>query len=411
MADIALVGGRVLVDAASVAIARADGARGEGEGTDRSLLDSELVDGMAVLLDGARIAAVVPADDPRVRAAAARVDLHGHTLLPGFIDAQVNGGGGVLFNNAPTVETIARIGAAHRRFGTTGFLPTLISDAPDAMRRAIAAVRQAIAAGEPGVLGIHLEGPYLAPARKGTHDAGTFRVPDADEIALATSLDNGVTLITLAPERVGTGTVRALAARGALVAAGHTEGSYAQIRAGLDAGVRGFTHLYNAMSPLQGREPGAVGAALEDRASWCGLIADGVHVHDAALRLAIAAKPRGKAFLVTDAMPPVGAEFFEGAARDYALYGQVIALREGALRNADGALAGSALDMATAVRNAVRRLGLGLDEAARMASTYPAAFLGIDRMRGRIAPGLAADLVLVDEDVRVLRTWIGGRSD
>src|SRR5690606_11268746 len=273
----------------------------------RVLLDAGFADDVAVLLEAGRVRAVVEADDPVLRDAT-RLDLAGGLLVPGFIDAQVNGGGGVLFNNAPTLEGVAAIARAHRRFGTTGLLPTLISDRVEVMREAIAAVRDAIAQRVPGVLGIHLEGPYLAPARKGTHDAGMFRAPDADEIALATSLDNGVTLLTLAPEQLPAATLAALLARGAIVAAGHTAASHAQVRAGLDAGIRGFTHLFNAMSPLQGREPGAVGAALEDRDNWCGIIVDGVHVHPASLRVALAAKPRGKLFLVTDAMPMVGAD-------------------------------------------------------------------------------------------------------
>lgn len=368
----------------------------------RVLADEEIRDGLAVLVEGSRIVAVVREDDARLRDAE-RHDLQGGTLLPGFIDAQVNGGGGVLFNNAPDVDAIRRIGAAHRRFGTTGFLPTLISDDLEVMRKAIAATKDAIAQGVPGVLGIHLEGPYLAPARKGTHDVGKFRVPDAEELAAVTALDEGITLITLAPERVPVASIRALVERGAIVAAGHTAGSYDEIRAGLEAGVSGFTHLYNAMSPLQGREPGAVGAAMEDRDSWCGVIVDGVHVHPASLRVALAAKPRGKIFLVTDAMPPVGADD-----PSYELYGEVITVKDGVVRNAAGSLAGSALDMATAVRNAVDMLGLSLAEAARMASTYPAQFLGLGETHGRIAAGYHADLVLFDDNMQVVRTWIGG---
>ncbi|WP_226467665.1 N-acetylglucosamine-6-phosphate deacetylase [Luteimonas panaciterrae] len=368
----------------------------------RVLADEEIRDGLAVLVEGSRIVAVVREDDARLRDAE-RHDLQGGTLLPGFIDAQVNGGGGVLFNNAPDVDAIRRIGAAHRRFGTTGFLPTLISDDLEVMRKAIAATKDAIAQGVPGVLGIHLEGPYLAPARKGTHDVGKFRVPDAEELAAVTALDEGITLITLAPEQVPVASIRALVERGAIVAAGHTAGSYDEIRAGLEAGVSGFTHLYNAMSPLQGREPGAVGAAMEDRDSWCGVIVDGVHVHPASLRVALAAKPRGKIFLVTDAMPPVGAND-----PSYELYGEVITVKDGVVRNAAGSLAGSALDMATAVRNAVDMLGLSLAEAARMASTYPAQFLGLGETHGRIAAGYHADLVLFDDSMQVVRTWIGG---
>lgn len=372
----------------------------------RVLVEDGFRDDLAVLLDEAgAIAALLPAARARLQAGDVQ-DLGGGWLLPGFIDAQVNGGGGVLFNNDTSVEAIAAIGHAHRRFGTTGFLPTLISDDAGVMARAIAATRAAIAAGVPGVLGVHLEGPYIAPARKGTHDAARFRVPDAPETAMATALDNGVTLITLAPERVPLDTIREMVARGAIVVAGHTAGSYEDVRGGLDAGLRGFTHLFNAMSPLQGREPGAVGAALEDRDSWCGLIVDGVHVHPGSLRVALAAKPRGKLFLVTDAMPMVGADD-----PSFALYGEVITAVDGVVRNAAGALAGSALDMATAVRNCVELVGLPLAEAARMAATYPAEFLGLGDRLGRIAPGYQADLVLLDEALRVRSTWIAGARE
>lgn len=368
----------------------------------RVLADRGIEDGLAVLVEAGRIAAVTTSEQAVQRADDVH-DLRGASLLPGFIDCQVNGGGGVLFNNATDAEALRRIGSAHRKFGTTGFLPTLISDDVERMREAIAATREAIIEGVPGVLGIHLEGPYLADARKGTHDASKFRVPDADEIALATALDNGITLITLAPERVGPETIRAFVQRGALVCAGHTAASYEQARAGIEAGISGFTHLYNAMSPLTGREPGAVGAALEDARAWCGVIVDGHHVHPASLRVALAAKPRGKVFLVTDAMPPVGADD-----PSYELYGETITARDGVVRNAAGSLAGSALDMATAVRNSVTMLGVPLEEAARMASAYPAQFLGIDDRYGRIAPGYRADLVALDADLQVIDTWIAG---
>ena len=368
----------------------------------RVLAGEDFVEGHAVVLAGGAIEAVV--DAAGLPGDVAREDLGGDWLLPGFIDAQVNGGGGVLFNNTPTVEGVRAIARAHRRFGTTGLLPTLITDDLDAMRAGIGAVRQAIDAGEPGILGIHLEGPWLAEARKGTHDASRFRVPDADEIALATSLGNGVTLVTLAPERVPADTIRALAAGGAIVAAGHTDADYARARAGIEAGITGFTHLYNAMSPLQGRAPGVVGAALEDRGSWLGVIADGVHVHAASLRVALAAKPRGKVFLVTDAMPMVG-----GDDPSFDLYDETITARDGVVRNAAGSLAGSALDMLTAVRNAVSMLDVPLAEAARMAATYPADFLGLSASHGRIAPSRRADLVRLDARLDLRGTWIGGR--
>lgn len=359
-------------------------------------------DDLAVLLDGGVIQALAAPDDPRLRDAQTH-DLAGCMLLPGFIDCQVNGGGGVLFNDEPCVETIRRIGEAHRRYGTTGFLPTLISDDADVMRAAIAAVDAAIEEGVPGVLGIHLEGPYIAPARRGAHDAAKFRTLDAAERDLVCSLRHGVTVLTLAPERVTPDDVRALTARGVVVCAGHTAADYAQVRGALDAGLRGFTHLYNAMTPLQGREPGVVGAALDDAASWCGIIVDGHHVHPASLRIALAAKPRGKLLLVTDAMPPVGAD-----TDTYILAGATITCRNGRCETADGVLAGSALDMTGAVRNSVAWLGVPLDEAARMASAYPAEFLGLENRCGRIAPGLRADLVALDADFNVRRSWIGG---
>ncbi|OOG43590.1 N-acetylglucosamine-6-phosphate deacetylase [Rhodanobacter sp. C05] len=360
---------------------------------------------LAVLLDGERIVDLLPPSDPRVSRATTH-DLHGAMLLPGFIDTQVNGGGGVLFNDAPTVETIRRIGAAHRRYGTTGFLPTLISDSVDVMRAALAAVEQALAEGIPGVLGIHLEGPYLAPARKGVHDPKFFHTPGSEELALLCAPHRGVRLLTLAPERVPLDSIGALAAAGVIVCAGHTAADYATMHAALAGGVRGFTHLFNAMTPFGSREPGVVGAALEDANSWCGLIVDGHHVHPASLRVAIAAKARGKMLLVTDAMPPVGADHPE-----FVLNGETIIAKDGICQTAQGVLAGSALDMAGAVRNAVQLLGLPLDEAVRMASTYPADFLGLGATHGRIAGGCQADLVLMDDDFRVLRSWIGGVED
>lgn len=357
---------------------------------------------LCVIVEGAHIVAVVPGAAP---AGAQVVDLQGRYLMPGFIDTQVNGGGDVLFNDAPTVEGLRRIAEAHRRYGTTGLMPTLISDDVAVMLRAIEAVRDAIAQRVPGILGIHLEGPYLASARKGVHDPDKFHTPDADELDRIASLGVGKTMLTLAPERFDNATLQALAARGVLVCAGHTAADYDRLSDAFAHGVRGVTHLFNAMTPMGSREPGGVGAAIEDPDSWCGVIVDGEHVHDASLRIAIAAKPRGKIMLVTDAMPPVG-----GEREDFTLYGQTMTCRDGKCSTAEGTLAGSALDMATAVRNTVRRLGLPLDEACRMASTYPAEFLGLGHELGRIAPGYRADLVVLDEALQVAGTWIDGKS-
>lgn len=352
-----------------------------------------------VLLAQGRIEALVA----RAPAGVQAIDLGGGWLVPGFIDVQVNGGGGVLFNDAPTLDGVAAIAAAHRRFGSTGLLPTLISDGPDVMRRAIAAVDAAIAAGVPGVLGIHLEGPFLNPLRRGVHDARHLRRLDDDAIELLGSLRHGRTVVTLAPELCAPGQVRRLAERGVIVCAGHSDARYEQVRAALDEGLCGFTHLFNAMSPFGGRAPGVVGAALEDRHSWCGLIVDGHHVHPASLRIALAAKGDAHCLLVTDAMPTVGS-----TATTFSLGDRVITARDGRLTDETGTLAGSDLDMASAVRNAVSLLGLAPERAVRMASLNPARFLRLDDCTGAIEPGLRADLVHCDADLRVQRSWVAG---
>jgi N-acetylglucosamine-6-phosphate deacetylase len=359
-------------------------------------------EGLAVLVRGKRIVAIVAHDDPRV-SDAQRHDLHGHLLLPGFIDVQVNGGGGLLFNDAPTVETLRGIAQEHRKYGTTGMLPTLITDTAEQMHAALQAVDDAIEQGVPGILGIHVEGPFLANARKGIHNAALFRHPDESDIEALIAPHRGPIMLTLAPDEVSTQVIARLSAAGVIVVAGHTGADYATTRAALDAGVCGFTHLYNAMTPLASRDPGVVGAALDDPHSWCGLIVDGHHVHPATLRVAIAAKAHGKCVLVTDAMPPVGSENPE-----YTLNGQTIVMRDGICQNEAGVLAGSGLDMAGAVRNTVEMLGLPLAEASRMASAYPAAWIGLDRTHGRIAAGYTADFAVLDDTLAVRETWVGG---
>ena len=370
----------------------------------RILAGERIVTGQTVLLTDGRIEAVVLAADPRCRDAV-RVDLDGQILLPGFIDVQVNGGGGVLFNDDPSPETIRAIGAAHRQFGTTGFLPTLISDDLDTIGQAIAAVQSSLDAGLPGALGIHIEGPFLNWARRGVHDPKHLRRLDNGVISMLCSLRGGRTVLTLAPEMTTTDMIAQLAASGILISAGHSDASYAQAAAAIAHGVRGFTHLFNAMAPLAPREPGIIGAALYDQNSWCGIIVDGYHVDPVMLKLALRCKRHDRFMLVTDAMPPVGSP-----ATSFVLQGRTIHVNNGVCRDENGTLAGTALDMATAVRNAVQLLDLGIAEAARMASEYPAAFLGLDGELGRIAPGYRANLVLVDDELQVKRTWIEGIS-
>jgi len=370
----------------------------------RVLRADSFVRGQCVLIEGGHILDVLPADDARCRAGKA-YDLGDGLLLPGFIDLQVNGGGGVLFNDAPSVESIRAIGAAHRRFGTTAFLPTLISADLEIVARAIAAVRGAIAARVPGVLGIHIEGPFLNAARKGVHDPAKLRELDPSALGLLTSLQGGRTLVTLAPEMTTPQLIQQLVAAGVVVSAGHTNASYAEIRAALAHGLSGFTHLFNAMSQLSGREPGTVGAALDDQRSWCGIIVDGEHTDPVVLRIAMRCKPHNRFMLVTDAMPSVGTTqgWFE-------LQGRRISVRGHTCVDEDGRLAGSNIDMASCVRNAVAMLGVSLPQAVRMASQVPAEFLGVSGEYGRIAAGQRANLVLADDELKVRETWIDGRT-
>ncbi len=334
-----------------------------------------------------------------------RRNLDGQLLLPGFIDVQVNGGNGVLFNDAPSVDAIRDIGAAHRAFGTTGFLPTLISDELAVMEKAIVATEKALKAGIPGLLGIHLEGPFLNEAKKGVHDSSKFRVLNDSTVALLSSIGVGKTLVTIAPEMTVPSMIEKLVSAGVIVSAGHTNATYEEMRAALDAGVTGFTHLFNAMSSFGSREPGVVGAALEHPDSWCGLIVDGHHVHPATLRVALSSKRGDRFMLVTDAMPSVGM-----LEKQFQLDGQTINISGGKCVAADGTLAGSDLDMASAVRNAVSMLGLDMLEAVRMASQYPAEFLGMEAELGKIKKGYRANLVLADQNLNVIDTWIDGNS-
>jgi len=367
----------------------------------RMLTDAGIENGKTLLVRDGRIEAIVGAS--AVIGPDRTLDLNGGLLLPGFIDTQVNGGGGVLFNDDPSVESIAAIGRAHRRFGTTGFLPTLISDDLHVVARAIDAVRDAITQGVPGVLGIHIEGPFLSNERRGVHASSKLRSLDDDAVKLLSTPHGGVTMATLAPERTTPAIIRALSDAGVIVSAGHTNATYDQLQPSLAAGVRGFTHLFNAMSQLTPREPGAVGAALAHAESWVGLIVDGHHVHPEVLKIALRAKQQDRFMLVSDAMPSVGAEVNE-----FRIQGRLITIEGDRIVDDEGRLAGAHLDMASAVRNTCQMLGLSLADAVRMASRNPAEFLKLGSQTGRIAPGQRANLVLVDDEINVLGTWIEG---
>ena len=365
------------------------------------IFDGErFLDDHALVVEGARIAAIVPyAERPQ----GAAQDLAGGLLAPGYIDVQANGGGGALFNDDPTPEGIARIAAAHRSYGTVGLLPTLVTDAPQVMAAAIAATREARRR-TPATLGVHLEGPFIDPRRRGAHELRYVRDLAPDDVEAIADADCGAVMLTLAPNRVAAEHIAELARRGVLVSLGHSEASYQEARAAIQAGARAFTHLFNAMSASAGREPGMVGAALDLADAFVGIIADGHHVHEANLRIALAAKRHDRFMLISDAMPPAA-----GGPDHFELQGRRVTRTEGSLRLDDGTLAGSVLTMDEAVRYVVNVVGLDLGAALAMASRVPATFLRRDHDLGRIAPGHLASLVHLDDDLRVCETWIEGR--
>lgn len=324
-------------------------------------------------------------------------------LVPGFIDIQVNGGGGALFNEAPSVESLATMVAAHARFGTTAMLPTLITDSLAKMQQAADAMVQALAKGLPGVLGIHFEGPHLSLPKKGIHKPEHIRRLSAEEMALYCREDLGIRLVTVAPENVHPDDIRQLVRAGVKVCLGHSDADFDTTQRALEAGASGFTHLFNAMSQLGSRTPNMVGAALASDSALCGIILDGHHLHPACARLAFKAKGPDGLMLVTDAMAAVGSD---GASFSY--FGESLYRDGDRMTDADGRLAGSALDMASAVRQAQQQMGASLEQALVMASRTPARYLELGT-RGLLMPGMKADMVLLDEQLTVKQSWIGGQ--
>jgi N-acetylglucosamine-6-phosphate deacetylase len=354
----------------------------------------------AVVIEGSQIVSLIPKSELPIDLSVRNLP-SGFWLAPGFIDIQVNGGGDVLFNNSPTPDAIATMVAAHRRFGTTSLLPTLITDTIEKMKAAMTAA-EALVEKEPSVLGIHLEGPYLSPEKAGVHDPNLMRAPGPSDLEMLCANRRGVLLVTLAPERVPTGFIARLVKSGAYVSLGHSMATYEETRAATAEGLSGFTHLFNAMRPLTSREPGPIAAALEAPDASFGIIVDGFHVNPAMLRLAL--RGFGRPMLVTDAMPPVG-----GSRPTFDLYGREIKVLGGRCLTADGTLAGAALDMATAVRNCVSLLGVSLEDALRFASRNPAEFIGVGHMLGKLAQGYRADMVAFDpKTIAVMATWVAG---
>ncbi len=360
----------------------------------------EWLAGHGVLVQGGTIRAVLPEGGD---IAAPRTHLPpGSKLAPGLVDVQVNGGGGILFNDAPTAEAARAIAAAHRKLGTTAILPTLITDT----KAVFSSAAEAAQTGQ-GVIGIHFEGPFLSQAKPGVHRADLIRPPDESDLlgleALAARLD-GPVLLTLAPETVPCADLRRLRAAGLVLSAGHSAASFEQCEAALAAGVTGFTHLFNAMPPLAARAPGITAAALLHRQAWCGVIADGIHVHPAMLRLLLASRPANRAMLVSDAMPPTGTDDAV-----FNLQGRTIFRRDGCLVTEDGTLAGADLCLMEAVRRIVQLTGISDAQALTMASEVPAAFLGLAERFGSIAAGRQADMVLLTEGLEVIGTWLAGQ--
>jgi N-acetylglucosamine-6-phosphate deacetylase len=369
------------------------------------LSDAEFLAGCGVLLHDRIIEAVLPETEP---VSADRIHLPpGSLLAPGLVDIQVNGGGGILFNDTPSPEAARAIAAAHRGLGTTSLLPTLITDTPEAMRQAADTARDVVGPDSP-ILGIHFEGPFLSPDRPGVHDPALIRPPaEADLVlleSLAATLDGRV-LLTLAPEMVDDAALRRLAAAGVLLSAGHSAATFERTGEALLAGVTGFTHLFNAMPPTAARAPGIVAAALLSQ-GWCGVILDGIHVHPAMLRLLLASHPPDRIMLVSDAMSPTGTDM-----QAFRLQGRLILRSQGRLATEDGTLAGADICLADAVRAGVRLLGLSPATALTMASSVPAAFLRLDHRIGRIAPGCRADLMLLTPGLDLLGSWLAGAWD
>ncbi|WP_462163831.1 N-acetylglucosamine-6-phosphate deacetylase [Pseudoalteromonas xiamenensis] len=328
--------------------------------------------------------------------------LHG-LVVPGFIDVQVNGGGGGFFNAEQTQKCLATIVDAHSQFGSTGLMPTLITDDIEVMRRAADTVSKAISEDQSGILGIHFEGPHLSHPKKGTHSEQFLRPISEAEFDVYARQDLGIKMVTLAPETVSLDDIRRLLSLDVKVCIGHSNADFETTMNALNAGVDGFTHLFNAMSAFTSREPGVVGAALWDNNSWCGLIVDGHHVHAASAKLAIRTKQQGKVILVTDAMPPVGTDMTEFDFFD----GRKVIRTGDRLNSTTGELAGSVLDMASAVRNTVQTLDVTLAESLRMASLYPAQYLGL-KNKGRLLEGFDADFVVLDGELHVIQTYIAG---
>jgi len=352
----------------------------------------DLVD-HALLIEGDRILDILPSWD--LPDSFTAIDLQGDHVSPGFIDLQLNGCGGVMFNDEITAKTLEIMHRTNLQSGTTSYLPTLITTSDTDMLRAMELVRDYRKFRPHSVLGLHLEGPYLNPKRKGIHDERYIRQPDPAMIQqIAAAGRSSVLLLTLAPEMVDTDDILTLADAGILISAGHSDATYEQAIAGFDAGVGMVTHLFNAMSPWLGRSPGLVGAAFDRDDVYAGIIADGHHTHLRSIALAHRMKGE-KLLIVTDATPPVGTQM-----KSFVIGGQEVFYRDGKCVSAEGTLGGSALTMIEAIRNCVS-VGLPLAEALRMATAYPATAIAVSDRLGYLAPGYVANLAIFNHELEM----------
>ncbi|MFM2589152.1 N-acetylglucosamine-6-phosphate deacetylase [Vibrio sp. TBV020] len=332
-------------------------------------------------------------------------DLNGANLSPGFIDLQLNGCGGVMLNDEITAETMQIMHEANLKSGCTSFLPTLITSSDEDMRQAVAAARDYHAKYQNQSLGLHLEGPYLNVAKKGIHSVDFIRPSDDSMIDFMCENADVIAKVTLAPEHNEAAHIERLKQAGIVVSIGHTNATYAEARRGFDAGITFATHLFNAMTPMVGREPGVVGAIYDTQDVYAGIIADGFHVDYANIRIAHKIKGE-KLVLVTDATAPAGADM------DYFIFvGKKVYYRDGKCVDENGTLGGSALTMIEAVQNTVEHVGIALDEALRMATLYPAKAIGVEEQLGRVKKGMVANLTVFDRDFNVQATIVNGQYE
>jgi N-acetylglucosamine-6-phosphate deacetylase len=360
----------------------------------------------ALIIMNGKVVEIIP--EEKVDPSTDQIVLAGGLLTPGFVDLQVNGGGGVLFNDNPSLENLKTICEAHAKLGTTSIMPTLISDSPEVHKRAISVIIDALYYPIKGLVGLHLEGPHLAVARKGAHEERFIRPMKELDCLELESLANKVRnlMLTIAPEAVLPQQITRLSNAGAVISLGHTDCTFNQAADAVDAGATCATHLFNAMSPFGSREPGLVGAVLNSGKLFSGIIADGFHVNKISINLALQAKKApGALFLVSDSMSTVGSE-----QTHFFLNDRLITRSQGKLILEDGALAGADISLSDAVRYMVNEVGILQDDAIRMASLIPAKVLGMESEIGCLMPDAQPDFLWIKNDLEIEKVWVGGKE-